>query len=144
MESADLALFQKAADLWETHKTRLPYPKSKVSLGQETKRLHEHHYFYWHQMFNPRQLLALAALLRAIDEDLTNVVTPGVIFMDYVHFLIGLAENGESVMKWLEKFRGKRPQIRAALDYLARRNRNFAEPIRKIMGLMDEKTLFDK
>jgi len=78
------------------------------------------------------------------DEDLTEVITPGVIFMDYVHFLIGLAENGESVMEWLEKFRGKRPQIRAAFDYLARRNRNFAEPIRKIRGLMDEKTLFDK
>lgn len=78
------------------------------------------------------------------DEDLTQVVTPGVVFIDYVHFLIGLAENGESVMEWLEKFRGKRPQIRAALDYLARRNRNFAEPIRKIMGLLDEKTLFSK
>lgn len=76
------------------------------------------------------------------DEDLTQVVTPGVVFIDYVHFLIGLAENGESVMEWLEKFRGKRPQIRAALDYLARRNRNFAEPVRKILGLMDERTLF--
>ncbi|HPF98768.1 MAG TPA: DNA methyltransferase [Kiritimatiellia bacterium] len=76
------------------------------------------------------------------DEDLTQVVTPGVVFIDYVHFLIGLAENGESVMEWLEKFRGKRPQIRAALDYLARRNRNFSEPVRKILGLMDERTLF--
>lgn len=76
------------------------------------------------------------------DEDLTQVVSPGVIFIDYVHFLIGLAENGESVLEWLEKFRGKRPEIRAALDYLARRNRNFAEPVRKILGLMDERTLF--
>lgn len=76
------------------------------------------------------------------NEDLTAVITPGVIFMDYVHFLIGLAENGESVMEWLEKFRGKRPQIRAALDFLARRNRSFADAVRKILGVMDERTLF--
>lgn len=76
------------------------------------------------------------------DEDLTAISVPGVIFIDYVHFLIGLAENGESVLEWLDKFRGKRPQIRAALEYLAKRNRTFLEPVRKIMGLMDEKTLF--
>ena len=76
------------------------------------------------------------------DEDLTTITVPGVIFIDYVHFLLGLAETGESVLEWLEKFRGKRPQIWAALEYLAKRNRTFLEPVRKIMGLMDEKTLF--
>lgn len=75
-------------------------------------------------------------------EDLTDIVSTGTIFVDYVHFLIGLAENGESVMEWLERFRGKRPQIRAALDFLARRNRSFEDPVRKILGLMDERTLF--
>lgn len=75
-------------------------------------------------------------------EDLTDVVSRDRIFVDYVHFLIGLAENGESVIEWLERFRGRRPQIRAALDYLARRNRAFAEPVRKILGLIDERTLF--
>lgn len=76
------------------------------------------------------------------DEELTAVNMPGVIFIDYVHFLIGLAETGESVLEWLDTFRGRRPQIRAALEYLAKRNRTFLEPVRKIMGLMDEKTLF--
>lgn len=78
------------------------------------------------------------------EEDLSVLAVPGVIFIDYVHFLIGLAETGESVLEWLEspEFRGKRPQIRAALEYLAKRNRSFVEPIRKIMGLIDEKTLF--
>lgn len=78
------------------------------------------------------------------DDDLTVTTLPGVIFIDYVHFLIGLAETGESVLEWLDEtqFRGRRPQIRAALEYLAKRNRSFADPIRKIMGLMDEKTLF--
>ena len=78
------------------------------------------------------------------EDDLSVVTVPGVIFIDYVHFLIGLAETGESVLEWLDapQFRGKRPQIRAALEYLAKRNRAFSDPIRKIMGLMDEKTLF--
>jgi len=73
---------------------------------------------------------------------MTAIKVPGVIFIDYVHYLIGLAETGESVLEWLDKFRGKRPQIRAALEYLSKRNRTFHEPVRKIMGLMDEKTLF--
>ncbi len=78
------------------------------------------------------------------DDDLSVTTLPGVIFIDYVHLLIGLAETGESVLEWLEspEFRGIRPQIRAALEFLAKRNRTFAEPVRKILGLMDEKTLF--
>ena len=83
---------------------------------------------------NPQGLL--------FDEELNPVGISGIVFIDYVHLLIGLAETGESVMEWLERFRGRRPQIRAALDYLARRNRNFSEPVRKILGLMDERTLF--
>lgn len=63
-------------------------------------------------------------------------------FVDYVHLLLGLAETGENVLPWLERFRGLRPQIRAALEYLTQRNKNFAEPARKILGLIDERTLF--
>ena len=71
---ADLACFQKASNTWENTKTILPYPKSKIQKGQETTRLLEHHYVYWHQMFNPRQLLTLATLLDAImKEQVGNV-----------------------------------------------------------------------
>lgn len=76
------------------------------------------------------------------DVDLVPALSPEDQFIDYIHFLIGLAENGESVLEWLDQFRGKRPQIRAALDYLSRRNRAFSDPVRKILGLMDERTLF--
>lgn len=76
------------------------------------------------------------------DVDLVPTLSPEDQFIDYVHFLIGLAENGESVLEWLDQFRGKRPQIRAALDYLSRRNHAFSDPVRKILGLMDERTLF--
>ena len=78
------------------------------------------------------------------DEELDTVFVPGVVFIDYVHLLLGLVESGENVIDWLDKFRGRRPEIRAALEYMARKNRGFADPVRKIIGLMDEKTLFNR
>jgi len=67
--SADLVQYQNAKDIWEKEKVNLPYPKSEIPVGAETQRLLEHHYNYWHQMFNDRQLLTLATLLNAIDQE---------------------------------------------------------------------------
>jgi adenine-specific DNA methylase len=78
------------------------------------------------------------------EQDLSASVRPGVLFIDYVHFLLGLAETGESVIDWLETFRGRRSEIRAALEYIARKNKIFAEPTQRIIGLMDERTLFTR
>jgi hypothetical protein len=64
--SADQALYQQAETAWLNNQDSLPYPRSEVPPGQETSRLHEHHYRYWHQMFNSRQILALATLLHGI------------------------------------------------------------------------------
>lgn len=69
IEPADLKRYQVAEKQWEAEKENLPYPKSETPDGQETHRLLEHHYKYWHQMFNPRQLLCLSTLLKAIDEE---------------------------------------------------------------------------
>jgi 16S rRNA G966 N2-methylase RsmD len=66
---ADKAHFQEADNLWQKHRDTLPYPKSEVPDGLETSRLHEHHYHYWHHMFNPRQLLALSTLLTGISKE---------------------------------------------------------------------------
>jgi hypothetical protein len=77
-------------------------------------------------------------------EDLSEPIRPGVFFIDYVHFLLGLVATGESVVEWLETFRGRRPEIRAALEYLGNKNKVFAEPVQRIIGLMDERTLFTK
>lgn len=63
---ADEARCQQAEALWTKQCGSLPYPKSEVPKGQETDRLIEHHYHYWHQMFNLRQLLALSTLLDGI------------------------------------------------------------------------------
>lgn len=66
---ADQALYANAEQLWQKDQSVLPYPKSEIPPGQETDRLHEHHYRHWHQMFNPRQLLALSTLLRFVSQE---------------------------------------------------------------------------
>lgn len=70
ISAADVARYQQACAHWEKEKDGLPYPKQEVPVGEKTKSgLLAHHYRYWHQMFNPRQLLCLATLLKAIDEE---------------------------------------------------------------------------
>lgn len=71
---SDIKKYQEAEQRWEKEKDTLPYPKSNIPNGQETHRLLEHHYIYWHQMFNPRQLLCLSTLLKAIDKEENQVL----------------------------------------------------------------------
>ncbi|MBM4329653.1 MAG: DUF1156 domain-containing protein [Deltaproteobacteria bacterium] len=71
---SDLKRYQDAEKRWEKEKGDLPYPKSEIPDGQETHRLLEHHFRYWHQMFNPRQLLCLSTLLKAIGEEEDQVL----------------------------------------------------------------------
>lgn len=65
----DQALYQQAEALWAKLNNSLPHPKSEIPSGQETDRLHEHHYRYWHQMFNSRQLLALSTLFQLLGQE---------------------------------------------------------------------------
>jgi hypothetical protein len=64
------------------------------------------------------------------------------IFVDRLHLLMGLAEAGDNVLPWLERFRGEAPQIRAACDFVAQRNAAFAPTVKKIRDLMDVGPLF--
>jgi len=66
---ADLNHCQASEQLWRQNSERLPHPKSEIPSGQETDRLHEHHYRYWSDMFLPRQLLALSTILEGILEE---------------------------------------------------------------------------
>lgn len=74
ISSADLKKFREAEEIWMEKKESLPYPKGKIPDGQETHRLLEHNYNYWHQMFNSRQLLCLSTLLQAIDEEENQIL----------------------------------------------------------------------
>jgi|Deesub1362A_J573_1020465.scaffolds.fasta_scaffold00395_27 adenine-specific DNA methylase len=72
--SSDLARYQRACEIWEKEKVNLPYPKQKIPEGFNTNQMRNHHYHYWYQMFNPRQLLCLSILLKAIDEEQDQVL----------------------------------------------------------------------
>lgn len=69
ISSSDLKLLQDIDKRWTQYQSILPYPKSEIPDGQETHRLLEHHYKYWHQMFNSRQLYGLSTLLKTIGEE---------------------------------------------------------------------------
>ena len=73
-DEKDQTLWREVESKWKSQKNQLLYPKSRIPLGQETKRLHEHHYTHWWQMFNQRQLLSLSTLLKAIDEEEDQVL----------------------------------------------------------------------
>jgi putative DNA methylase len=66
---SDQTLYSTAEALWQKNRDALPYPKSEIPSGQETDRLHDHHYHYWHQMFNARQMLALSTLLQSVCQE---------------------------------------------------------------------------
>jgi putative DNA methylase len=71
---ADLKRYQEAEQKWNEQKEILFYPKSKIPEGEKTKNdLIGHHYIYWYQIFNPRQLLSLATLVEAITQE-KNIV----------------------------------------------------------------------
>jgi adenine-specific DNA methylase len=73
--ASDLKRYQDAEKRWEKEKSFLPYPKSKIPVGEKTKSgLIAHHYYYWQQMFNPRQMLCLSTLLKAIGEEENQVL----------------------------------------------------------------------
>ena len=69
VDSTDVERYQKAVKRWEKEKDNLQYPKQEIPEGFNTNQMRKHNYLYWHQMFNPRQLLCLSILLKAIDEE---------------------------------------------------------------------------
>jgi putative DNA methylase len=71
----DQSLYVNAESLWKENLESLPFPKSEIPPGEKTKSgLLSHHFGYWHQMFNSRQLLALSSLLQSIsgEEDVLS------------------------------------------------------------------------
>jgi putative DNA methylase len=71
-----------------------------------------------------------------------SLIPDNFLFVDYVHFLLGLAEAGENIFPWVERFRGLRPQIQAACEFLVLKNKKFESSAKKILGLIDERSLF--
>ncbi|MEW5988502.1 MAG: DNA methyltransferase [Chloroflexota bacterium] len=66
-DAADLALYAQAAADWEQARSNgALYPQQAVPAGVNTNQARGYNYHYWHQMFNPRQLLCLSTLLEGI------------------------------------------------------------------------------
>ncbi|MBN2093186.1 hypothetical protein JW964_26420, partial [candidate division KSB1 bacterium] len=69
ISTKDFSHFLTVSQLWGEQQQHLDFPVSEIVSGKETQILLEHQYFYWFQLFNARQLLSLAILLRAIMEE---------------------------------------------------------------------------
>lgn len=65
---ADINLYKKASNKYQNLRSELPIPEQKIPEGKETNRLFGYGYEYWVDMFNQRQLLNTAQLLKEINE----------------------------------------------------------------------------
>jgi DNA-binding ferritin-like protein (Dps family) len=63
-------------------------------------------------------------------------------FIDKVHFLMGLAEAKESLLPWIERWRGESREIRAACAYISAKKNEYAPILGKILKMMESGPLF--
>jgi putative DNA methylase len=75
-------------------------------------------------------------------EELQPRAQSKLLFIDRVHFLMGLADAGENLRPWLERFRGLTPQIRAACQHLKKKQAKFAPACDKILRFLEVDPLF--
>ena len=76
-------------------------------------------------------------------DDVGDPVIRDLKLVDLIHLLIGLADAGESVAPWLERFSGERPKVRAALRFISDVRPDWKGPISRILPLIDETFLFN-
>jgi hypothetical protein len=79
--------------------------------------------------------------VKAIQGELFTVdgeaVSYDITLVDLCHILIALADAGESVVPWIERFAGLRNQLRAALRFLRERRNDWKEPIGRVLDLIE-------
>lgn len=66
LDDRDKDRIKEAEQTWEEQKDDLPHPDEPIHDYQKTNRLVIHNYDRWHQLFNPRQRLALGMILNEI------------------------------------------------------------------------------
>jgi hypothetical protein len=57
--------------------------------------------------------------------------------VNVIHHLMNIAAAGDNLAPWLQRFSAVRPQIRAGMEYVIKRNPTFQEPVRKVLNLME-------
>ena len=75
-------------------------------------------------------------------EELQPRAQSKLLFIDRVHLLMGLADAGENLRPWLERFRGLTPQIRAACQHLKTKQEKFTPACDKILRFLEVDPLF--
>jgi len=70
-----------------------------------------------------------------------TVLPTNILLIDVIHLLLGIAETGDNLLPWLEKFGGLRPQIRASMEYFIK-NDKFTSAAKRVLSLIDERSLF--
>ncbi len=68
VSKADIDLFMEAEEQWRRFSSKSLWPKEHIPLGVATKTLYNHNYKKWVELFNSRQLLALAMILDYIQK----------------------------------------------------------------------------
>lgn len=61
--------------------------------------------------------------------------------VDILHVLIALADAGESVLPWVERFEQRRPEILAALRFIKNERADWAAAIDRVIGVMEDAPL---
>lgn len=66
-----------------------------------------------------------------------EAVVYDILLVDLMHVVIGLASAGESVVPWLERFAGLRPQLKAALRFVKDLRPDWKEPVDRVLALLE-------
>ena len=66
-----------------------------------------------------------------------KVIAYDILLVDLLHVMIGLAAAGESVVPWLERFAGLRPQLKAALRFVKDLRLDWKESVDKVLALLE-------
>ena len=79
--------------------------------------------------------------LRAVQGTLFTSENESIVYditlVDLLHLVLGLAAAGESIVPWLERFAGLRPQLRAALRFVRDIRGDWREPIDRALALIE-------
>jgi hypothetical protein len=70
-------------------------------------------------------------------QDDPALTAAAVLLVDLLHALIALADAGESVLPWLERFRGRRAAVRAGLRFLREERADWAAAIDRVLGVIE-------
>ncbi len=86
VSQADLDLFNEAEDQWNRSSANFSWPRELIPSGIATKTLHNHNYKKWVELFNSRQLLALALILDYIRE-ISNINCQEMLLAAFINLL---------------------------------------------------------